>query len=154
MTEKHTGPTRRAGFTLIETLFVVGLLATLFAITVPVTFDFYVQYQLRSERENFLALLRESRNRALVGRNASSHGLFIASGSYTLFQGPSYASRSTAQDQTFSKPAAVSITGPSEVTFQRLSGTVSSASFSVTSTEAAFTVSINSQGMIDWNVSP
>ncbi len=137
-----------AGFTLLETLLVVSILALLFAIGLPVAFNFYQAYQFDSEYELLFSLLEQARNQALTNYHEASHGLSINSVNFVLFQGSSFAARTAAQDKTFPRNSAITIAGPSEVVFSQLDGTVASSTFTVSNSYKSHDLYLNSEGSV------
>ena len=103
------------GFTLIETLVVAAILIFIITMGAPVTLDFYRNYQIAGERNSFIALLRQARSQSMVHTANSSHGIYIGSDSYTLFEGTSYGTRNQSADQQFPRASNISITGNNEV---------------------------------------
>ena len=149
---KYTTLPATAGFTLLEILISIGVLTAIAAAGFPVTLDFYHSHQLTTERNSFIAAIRETRNQALSHVGNTDHGLLIASTSYTIFQGSSYAGRTQSQDQLIPHTDSVVISGPPEIVFQSLSGKATSTSFALTGTDnRTVFIMINTEGMIDWH---
>lgn len=141
--DKNTG-----GFTLFEMLLAIGIAVILLAITLPISWDFYVAYQFDSETETLISLLEKARSSALVNRNESAHGFFFSSATFTIFQGSSYASRAVAQDKNFSRNSVITVSGPSELVFSALSGQTSSSTYTVSNSQRSVNVYVNSEGTI------
>lgn len=140
-----------SGFSLIEFVISIGILAALMALTTPFTINMYRRYQLIAERNIFTALLREAREMSLGGQGAASHGVYIDTSQYVLYEGTSYATRTTSKDQTFPRETNVTITGPTELAFAYLTGNTPSKSFTLTNSTKTTKIFINKQGRIDWN---
>jgi len=140
------------GFTILEVTLVIGILALIFSIGIPVTFNFYVDYQLVTERDNFIAIYQQARDAAMAGEGGTDHGVYVTNDGYVLFEGESYASRSTDQDLDITRSDLIEITGPTEVVFDALSGRTPSASFSITNGRKIFSVDINTEGNINWEL--
>ena len=141
-----------AGFTILEVMLVIGVLALLFLIGVPLTFNFYLNYELTTERDNFIAIHQQARNAAMTGEGGTDHGVYITNDGYVLFEGESYASRSTDRDLNISRSGLIEIIGPTEIVFDSLSGRTASAAFSVTNGEKTFSIDINMEGNISWEL--
>lgn len=127
---------RRAGFTLVELLVVLGALALLFAVSIPAFRSFGRTSDLNNGAEEIMSALRLARERAAASEGASRWGVKFSTSTtpnqFILFKGNSYLSRDTAQDRMYRTPAAVEIfetglTGGSEVVFARLTGTTTQA---------------------------
>lgn len=136
------------GFTLFEMLLTIGILIILLAITLPISWNFYVNYQLDSETETLISLLGKARSSALVNRNESAHGFYFNSATFIVFQGPNYASRAVAQDKSFLRNNAITISGPSELVFGALSGQTSSSTYNLSNAQRSKNVYVNSEGTI------
>lgn len=117
------------GFTLIEILVVVALIALLATAVVVSTVSFRSQIDLNTAAQNILNTLRIARAKTLASESASQYGVYFESGQYVLFKGTSY--NPPASDNEFhSLPsgfeiANVSIGGGNEAIFQRLTGITS-----------------------------
>lgn len=86
---------RAAGFTLVEILVVMGL----FAVTVGLTYINFLQPQNTASQggaaTTLVADLKSQQTKAMAGdsgsaSSAQAHGVYVQSGSYTLFKGSSY----------------------------------------------------------------
>lgn len=109
-----------SGFTLIELLITIALIGGLAGMGLLIGLDFYKSYALISEKDTLISILRQTRTRALVNFNQSSHGLYIGPDAYTIFQGPSFANRSSTWDQLIQRAPGITLTGPQEIVFNQL----------------------------------
>ena len=141
---------RNKGFTVIEVLISMGILAILVGITTPFLLHFYRRYQLDSERSTMIALMRQARSLSMDGESSADHGVHIASSQFTLFTGSSYALRDAAKDQTFGRTDVVAITGSSSIVFRYLTGKTSSLSFTLDDGTKTGRIYVNTEGRIDW----
>lgn len=139
-----------AGLSFIEVLIVVGLLALIFAIGVPITLDFYLDYQLTTEARFLVAALRQARNLSLANHNESDHGVYINLGQFVVFQGNNYASREILQDNVFPHIQAISVLGPTELIFEGLSGRTASSTFSLSDGRKNKFIYVNEEGAISY----
>ena len=137
-----------AGFTIVEILISLTLLAAIFGLGFPVTWSFYGTYQFDSEAKVLVSVLEQARNSAMINRNQSAHGVFINDDQMTVFQGASYASRNTAMDKIFPRNSLIAISGPSEIVFSALSGQVSSSTYTVSYQHRSANIQANSYGTI------
>lgn len=141
----------RGGFTAVEIITVIGVLTVVFAITLPVAWDFYLGYQIDVERDNLVTLLREARNLSTANRNEAAHGLYFDNNNFVVFEGLTYATRNQAEDRVIPRSPAVQISGPSELVFTSLSGQIAADStYNLTSDQRNRAISINVEGMVDW----
>lgn len=136
------------GFALIEILLAIGIFILLAAIVAPVGLDFYLNYQLVSETRLLTSVLSQARNLAMVNYNQSSHGVYIGSDNFVLFQGGSYASREVSQDRAFPRATAVGVTGPGELVFAALSGRTASTTLTMSDSRKTNIIYINEEGTI------
>lgn len=144
------------GFTLIELLVVIGITGILLSLSLFVGNDFYRVYALSSERDNLISYIRKARSRALSNYNQSSHGFAVSSSRYIIFQGSSYASRSSTWDQIFNISPGIIMnwqteSSSKEIVFSPLAAT-SSASGTIYLNDGISTssIQINYEGRIDW----
>jgi Tfp pilus assembly protein FimT len=150
---KHSGAKAgnfMTGFTLIEVILTAGIMAVLLAVGLPVSLDFYNQYQFDSELDTLISVLESARNLAMINYNESAHGVYIGANNFIIFQGPSFASRNPAQDKNFPRNSVISITGASEVVFSALSGQTASTTFTVANAQRSVNINVNSEGTINY----
>lgn len=136
------------GFTLIELLIVMGVLALLAAVGVPIGLDFYLDYQLDSETSLLVSVLQQARNLAMINRNESNHGVYLASEDFIIFQGATFAGRVVAQDRFFPRAYSISVTSPTELVFAALSGQTASSTYSLSDGRKTRNVYVNEEGLI------
>jgi type IV fimbrial biogenesis protein FimT len=159
----HNTSKSTKGFTLIEVLVVLSMLAIVAALAVFVSMDTYRGSSFRADRDLLVALLQHARAEAIhnicAGTSCTNtspaadttHGLYVGATTYTLFQGSSYALRTTAEDQNYSEDALVSRTGATEVVFQPLTGTVAAqATITLTGSGKTSVITIEPSGRIWW----
>ncbi len=112
-------------FTMIEILLVVGIAAGVFAMSAPYTLNFYRTQMLEEARSNIIDALQQAKHNAILQKNDSKFGVRMVNGSYTLFQGDDYDTRVVEQSLDFDLISEISITGLTEVTFSKLTGSPS-----------------------------
>jgi len=95
-----------------------------------------------------VAILESARNSAMVNRNESSHGVYIGTNDFILFQGSSYVARDVSQDSSFPRYAAITISGPTEIVFSALAGTTTVSSFNIDHRQSSINIYVNSEGTI------
>jgi len=142
------------GFTFLEVLITMGILGIIFAIGLPVGLDFYQRYQFDSEASLFISLLESTRNSAMVNLNESSHGVYIDTDDFVIFQGASYAARDTSQDQNFPRSGSMSVSpccgGLAEIVFSALSGQTASSTFTISHLQKSININVNAEGTISY----
>ena len=80
----------KSGFTLIEIVIVVGIIALVTTIMVIPFASFRDQALLDGATEETLALLHEARARTVSSDGASRYGVYLESDKITLFKGASF----------------------------------------------------------------
>src|SRR3989344_1329825 len=81
------------GFTLIETLIVIGLIGFVAVVGVIVGLDTYQRYVFRSDLDKTVALLQKARSSAINNVDEKSYGVYFGDSSepnITLFRGTTY----------------------------------------------------------------
>lgn len=112
------------GFTLIEVLLSIVLIATLAAISVPV----YQSFQTRNDLDIAATTVTQSLRRAQVLSQAverdSSWGLKVTDENITIFKGTSFDARDSGFDESFDLPKSVELDQDAltEVVFSKLQG--------------------------------
>jgi prepilin-type N-terminal cleavage/methylation domain-containing protein len=114
---------QRAGFTIIELLLTIAILGVISGISIPT----YIQYQQTNDISLAAENVTEGINRACIlsqlGEQDSGWGYSIVNG--VLFKGASYASRDASFDELYPVFERVSVSGPAEIAFQKLTCTPS-----------------------------
>ena len=147
---KQTNQEQR-GFTVMEVLVALGLLAVLFAFTAPIVANNYRRYQLTSEKQQVVTLLQKAREEAMSNVASRSHGFSVQSSTYVIFAGTSYAMRDFSMDQIYPRNTAISVTGTTEFVFSALVGTPVSSSLYLNDPPLIASISINGEGRIDYD---
>lgn len=116
----------KRGFTLIEIMVVIGLLAVFATMGLAFSFDSYRGYLFRSEYTTTVNLLAKARNQAINNFSQSNHTVAILSGEYRIYATDSYDEDDENTYRSFPRNNALTFSGPEEVTFEQLSGNVAS----------------------------
>lgn len=110
------------GFTIFELLIVISLVAIIGVMIVPS----YRGYAFRSElviaRDVVTQVLNQAQNNARSGKGDSSWGVHFGTGQIVLFKGSAFTAFAPATDNLFWIPSSVTITGPADVIFFKLTG--------------------------------
>jgi type II secretory pathway pseudopilin PulG len=149
----------RSGFTLIEILVAFGVVVFLAALTLSFDPLSYQRNMLSGEEDTLITLLQTARMEAMTNVDHVPHGVafypYDHPNSYVLFEGSSYATRVVSADDVVDGSSAVTftITAPSEIVFDQLSGDASyEGSFGVENADGTDTktISVNHEGQISW----
>lgn len=139
------------GFTLVEIVIVMAILAVVLGFGYFVGFDFYKNYALHSEKDLLVSILRKARSQALNNVGAAPHGVYIGSDSYIIFYGSSFAARNSQYDEDIRKAPGISSSGLDEVVFQQLSAfSTASGAIALSNNRNSFFIDINYEGRINW----
>ena len=120
--------TRKRGFTLIETLIVLGTVAFLISLSLFFDMNSYRGAALRAEESTIVIALQTARADSLNNVHQSPHGVALYPAdhpnSYVIFEGQSYAGRVIERDVVLDAGYFVQLTqtSPLEVDFEQLTG--------------------------------
>jgi len=129
----------------------MGLTAIILAFVSPVAVNFYKSQILSEASDGILSILRSAQNQATFGKNNSDFGIKILSSSYILFEGSSYASRTTSKDASFNISTGVTTTGTDEIVFTNFTGIPNATgSITITSGNETKIIDINAQGHVQY----
>lgn len=140
------------GFTLIEMVLSVAMLAVIAGIGVPV----YQALQVRNDLDITATSLTQDYRRAQVLSQASQGdsewGVQVNSAGVTLFKGVSYAARDVSYDEVSPIPASITSTGLLSVVFSRLTGLPQTTGTTTLTSNAneVRTIHINTEGTVSY----
>jgi len=139
-------------FTLLEFLLVVGIMAILVTITMPLALDFYRNQQLDISAKEIVQTLRRAQLKAMAVESDSSFGVYFEDSSYILFKGVSYiVGRDVQYDEIFSLSQIIKLSGIQEVVFSRVDGNPNvTGNIIVANGFENRTININPVGLINW----
>lgn len=141
----------KRGFTLLEMLLSVAIIALIAGMGVPV----YQSFQNRNELDIAANALAQSLHRAQVlSQNQdgdSSWGVHIATGTITVFQGNSFASRDAEFDEVSVIPSSMMYTGTDEYVFSELFATTTMGTTTLTSiNNESRSIVVNERGRVEY----
>ena len=139
-------------FTLIELLLAIGLIAAIAGLSAPVLYSFQVQNDVNVTVNASVQMLRKAQESSRGGDGDSRWGVHVSGNDLVLFQGSDYAGRDVAFDEVYSFPYSISLSGDSEIVFEKASGLPvagGTVTFSSSTGESRDLV-VNSMGMIEF----
>jgi prepilin-type N-terminal cleavage/methylation domain-containing protein len=88
------GKNLNGGFTLIEIIIVVGLLAIIAGFGLFLSMDSYRGYVFHAEQNLAISVLQKARSQAIVNIDQQPHGVYLdlAGKQYIIFEGPTHTS--------------------------------------------------------------
>lgn len=147
------------GFSLIEVMVVMTILTLLAGVGLVMNMDDFRSYMFRDERNVLVAALQKARSQAVnnvcIGSSCTDglpHGVHIAPGQYTIFQGASFVPGSSANLKIDGNANMSVICTTPEVIFGQLSGQVGT-DWNVVLADAyghTTTISVNKEGRIEY----
>jgi prepilin-type N-terminal cleavage/methylation domain-containing protein len=140
------------GFTTIELLLVIAIVAIFAGMSLFFSMDSLRGYQIQSQKEEVLNLLQVARQKSMSNISEKAFGVRLESNKAILFESPFVLNAASNYVVNLSGDVSISSAGlPYEVVFSRLSGTTNSTSFKIqNSASTVLTISINEHGGMDW----
>jgi len=121
----------KGGFTFLELLIVFAVLFILATIVVYAASNFKKQALLTEAKTKALAELNLARSQTLGSEAKNNYGLHFESGKIVRFRGQSYSASDPLNEEILLPPGvlinAVSLGGPVDIIFERLTGRASAA---------------------------
>lgn len=142
---------QQAGFTFIELLLTVAMVLVLGGFSsIYLTRSLYSN-ATQNTADYIAGTLRKAQAYAMSGKNNSKWGVTITGNQVVFFQGNSYATRVTSQDQTFDLNTNITISGFSEVVFTKDTGTPSATlTVTISASQASKNLTLNNQGVVSY----
>ena len=140
------------GFTLLEVLLSLAAIALISGISIPLYQSFQVRNDLDIAATTYAQSLRRAQILAQAMDGDIAWGVYMTSGSITLFRGISYVSRDSNFDEVFEIPASITPSGISEIIFTKFTGlpqTTGSVTLTSTINETRV-ITINARGTISY----
>lgn len=147
-----TNQKNESGFTLIEVLLSIALIAFIAGISIPV----YQSLQLRNDLEVSANIISQNLRRAqTLSRGVdddSKWGLYIESEKATIFKGNDFLTRDMDADETYDLPRSVVPSGLQEIIFGKFSGEPQQTGDVILTSSSGDikTVTINEKGTINY----
>ena len=110
------------GFTLLEMLLSISLIALLAGMFLPLYSAVYVKNDLDLAASAIVQDWRRAQLLAQAVDGDSTWGVHVQTGSVTLFQGPNYVGRAIAFDEVFTFSDTITLAGLTDVVFSKMLG--------------------------------
>ena len=146
------------GFTLIELVVVLGVLALLASCALVISMDSYTSNTFSDQELLLVTALQKARSEAMNGTCIGvcsaglPHGVHVSATSITIFQGSTYAAGDDTNEVIAFTSRTLQVAGVTEVVFAELSGNVSPTA-SITLSDSAghtSTITVGSEGQLLW----
>jgi len=149
---------KNKGFTLVEIIIALGLMSIVVALGLFASFDLFRGSSLASERDVIVSILQRARSESLNNINQTRHGVHFTGVKpnlkYVLFEcnpAPQCSSYTpSSADATTTSSYGFSITTPADIIFAQLTGTSTDATITMADGRSTSTITINSEGRINW----
>jgi len=143
---------KRRGFTLLELLLTVSTIAVIAGFSLPLFLRAQNKNDLDVAAQSYAQALRRAQVLSVASQDDSAWGVRAESGQFVIFKGTSFVSRDSTLDETTSIPTNMTLSAPTELYFNKLSGAPSSTpSLSLTSVQNdSKTITINAKGIVSF----
>lgn len=138
------------GFTLLEILLVLAMIAIIFAISPPLYTKLVSQSALDSDISTLVSVLRKAESNSLASSYNSSWGVQITNSKYTLFKGDSYENRDKDFDEDYNFYEETTVSGSSSIVFAKANYELGTSSISLSNAEDTKIININNLGLISY----
>lgn len=139
---------KKNGYTLLEVLLVIALIAIVAGFSAPLFRGFALSNQVDSAKSTFMSAIRSAKINAENGALDSDWGVYFEGNRAILYVGDSYQTRNINYDLIYSSPE-IQISGESEINFQKISGLPNSTfSISINGSSGSRVISVNEKGIV------
>lgn len=143
----------RQGFTFIEMMVVIAILAVVVFIAVGVGAGGFTKNQIRTEADSLVSILRLAQSRTVSRHQENVWGVHITSSDYTLFIGDDYTTRDASFDEYHTFPGGIAASGLTDVIFEFRTGetlNVGDVVLSNADTGDSITINVNANGRVSY----
>lgn len=138
------------GFTLLEVLLSLAVIGFISGISIPVYQSFQVRNDLDIAAVTYAQTLRRAQILSQAVDGDIAWGVYIISGSITLFRGNSYIGHDSSFDEVFEMPNSITPSGITEIVFTKFTGLPQTTGTVTLTSNANETkvITINARGMV------
>ena len=142
---------KKKGFTLIELILIVAVMSIVAAMTPTFYSRFLLQNSVANVKDQIAGSLRKAQIQSMTSKNADSWSVNYSSNTITLYKGNNFGVRDPSFDETFAVNPSVSVSGLTDLSFERVTGlpTPTSATITINSGNNSDTITVNSQGVVN-----
>ena len=113
---------RLKGFTLVELLLVIAIVAILAGVSFPYYSKILFRNSLSISNQAISQSLRRAQLLSQSGQSDSQWGIYAQANSLTLFSGATYATRDSSLDELHNLSEGIVLTGDTEIVFEKFTG--------------------------------
>jgi len=142
-----------AGFTLIEILLTLAIVAILAGLSLPIYFQLKPKNDLDTVALYVVSSLRRAQTLAMSGEHDYSWGVTLETSNVTLYAIDTNGNRVTEYDETDAVPDTITYTGLTTITFKKLTGeptTAGSIFLTNPNNDVQKTITINQSGLVSF----
>lgn len=138
-------------FTLVEIMLVLSIFAIVAAIAVPLTLNWQNSEETELVTLTIVDGVRTAQNKARSNVEDSDWGAKVQTDKLIVFKGSDFSTRDQSFDEDFPFSQLVSVSGKSEIVFQKNSGRLpTTSSTQISLGEYSWTISINKLGTVSY----
>jgi len=139
------------GFSLIEISLTSALIALILVLALPFGINAFRNYLMIFETRNIVTILRHAQTFAITNTYEGRYGVAFLADQMVLFRGDTYNTRNQSFDEIYPRSTAVTVSAPSEIVFESLSGNPNAiSSIIISNGQNNLEININGHGVIDW----
>lgn len=141
------------GVSLIEVLVAIAIISILTSIGVGGYYAFKKGTEIDLNSQQITNLIRQTQNHAKAMKFDSAWGIKVTSSQATIFQGTTFASRTQSRDEVTSLKGLASVSGITEIVFDKLTGLPTPSSIGNLTLGNGTTnkiIQINAEGLISY----
>ncbi len=143
---------KKKGFSLLEILLSVTLVAMLFSVAIPIFLSFYTKNDFDISTNTIGQSLRRAQILSQASDGDSSWGVRVDTGNIVLFKGSSYGVRDASYDESYELSTTITPSGLQEVVFGKFNGEpLQTGTMTITLNDGTVrNISINEKGTISY----
>lgn len=142
---------KKTGFTLLEIILVVAMLAISSGIVAPIYYSAKNNDDLINSRDSLISSLRRAQLLSMAVKNDQPWSLKIDDQNIIVFKGDDFLNRNQDYDELVSLNRNINISGIDEIVFSKLKGRPNvNGDFLLSSNNRQIIISVNQLGIVDY----